>query len=203
MVKANGYGTDSFLIAKETEDKIDYFGVAFASNGFALRAHGIKKPIFVMASTPQDIPLMAEKNLEPVLYSLDMVKAAVDLNLPIKAHIEIDAGMKRLGVLQKEILEISSLINLSKVKIVSVFAHLVAPGEVIHDTYTHQQASYFNSCFDLLHKNLSHKPFKQLSPTGAITRFEQYQYDMVRLGIGIYGYDPANELNDKLKTVST
>lgn len=203
MVKANGYGTNSLLVAKATEDKIDYFGVAFPANGFTLREHGIKKPIFVMASTPQDIANMANKNLEPVLYSLDMVKAAVALNLPIKAHIEIDAGMKRLGVLQEEILEIISLINPSKVKVVSVFAHLVAPGEATHDMFTHQQAIYFNRCFDLLYKRLSHKPFKQLSPTGAITRFEEYQYDMVRLGIGIYGYDPANQLNDRLKTVAT
>ena len=203
MVKANGYGTDSLLVAKVTEDKIDYFGVAFPATGFALRENGIKKPIFVMASTPQDLANMASKNLEPVLYSLDMIKAAVALNQPIKAHIEIDAGMKRLGVLQEELLEIISLINLSEVTVVSVFAHLVAPGEAVHDKFTHQQAFYFNNCFDLLYKGLTHKPFKQLSPTGAITRFEQYQYDMVRLGIGIYGYDPANKLNNKLKPVAT
>lgn len=203
MVKANGYGTDDLLVAQAVEDRVDYFGVAFPANAFALRENGINKPIFVMASTPRELGKMAENNLEPVLYSLDMVKAAVTLNQSIKVHIEIDAGMKRLGVLQEELSEIISLINQSKVEVMSVFAHLVAPGEAEHDKFTYQQASSFNGCFDLLYKGLIHKPFKQLSPTGAITRFEQYQYDMVRLGIGIYGYDPADQLNDKLETVAT
>ncbi len=203
MVKANGYGTDNLLVANEVESKVDYFGVAFPANGFELRANGITKPIFVMASTPHDLAKMANENLEPVLYSIEMVKVAVALNQAIRVHLEIDAGMKRLGLLQHQLEDVITLINNSKVQVVSTFAHVVAPGEPKHDEFTHQQAAYFNTCFEKLHLGLNNTPFKHLMPTGGAIRFKQYQYDMVRLGIGIYGYDSANQLNSQLKTVAT
>ncbi len=203
MVKANGYGTNNLLVAKEVEQHIDYFGVAFAANGYELRSNGIKTPIFVMASTPKDLKRMAQEKLEPVLYSLTMIKAAVALQIPIKVHLEIDAGMKRLGLTKEELAEAILLLNQSNIHVVSVFAHVVAPADPIHDEFTHQQATYFNACFALLYKGLGAKPFKHFMPTSGVIRFKQYQYDLVRLGIGIYGFDPANKLNDTLKTVST
>lgn len=203
MVKANGYGTDNLLVAKEVESKVDYFGVAFPANGFELRANGIKKPILVMAGTAQQLAKMANQNLEPVLYSIEMVQAAVALNQPIRVHLEIDAGMKRLGLLEHQLEDVITLINNSKIHVVSSFAHVVAPGDPKHDKFTHQQAAYFNSCFEELTLGLNNTPFKHLMPTGGAVRFKQYQYDMVRLGIGIYGYDSANQLNSQLKTVAT
>jgi len=203
MVKSNGYGTDPLLVAKTIEKKVDYLGVAFPTTGYDLRENGIETPIFVMASKPSDLSKMAANKMEPVLYSLQMVKAAVELKQPLKVHIEIDAGMKRLGLLSKDINEAIALLNASSVTVISAFAHVVAPGEEIHDEFTHAQASYFNTCFEQLYKGLSHKPFKQLMPTAGVNRFNQYQYDMVRLGIGIYGHDSANLLNNKLKPVAT
>ncbi|MCF6360613.1 MAG: alanine racemase [Cyclobacteriaceae bacterium] len=203
MVKANGYGSDALMVAKATENKVDYLGVAFPSIGYKLREKGIAVPIFVMASTPEELGKLAKEKLEPVLYSLAMVKSAVALNTEIKVHIEIDAGMKRLGLLTEDLPETISLLNQSKITVVSVFAHLVAPADPRHDAYTNEQASYFNSAFNILFNGLEDKPFKQLIPTGGVTRFQQYQYDMVRIGIGIYGYDSADQLNNRLKTVST
>jgi len=203
MVKANGYGCGSLLVAKALESKVDYLGVAYPFNGYEIRSNGIKTPILVMACSPEDLPKVAKENLEPVLYSLSMVKAAVGLNKPIRVHLEVDAGMKRLGFLFEELTEIITLINNSKVVVVSVFAHLVAPADPEHDEFTHQQAAYFNKSFNLLYSQLNHKPFKQLNPSGAVTRFSQYQFDMVRLGIGIYGYDPSHQLNNLLKPVAT
>ena len=203
MVKANGYGTDNLIVAKEVEKKVDYFGVAFATNGYELRSKGIVAPIFVMASTPNDLPKMAQENLEPVLYSVAMIKAAVALDTHIKVHLEIDAGMKRLGLLEGELHEMISLIKGSKIEVISAFAHVVAPGDPKHDAFTQQQASYFNTCFDQLVRDLNKKPFRHLIPTGGISRFANYQYDMVRLGIGIYGYDSSDKINDELKSVTT
>ncbi len=203
MVKANGYGTDNLLVAKEVENKVDYFGVAFPANGFELRANGITKPIFVMASTSQHLVKMANHNLEPVLYSIEMVKETIAINQPIRVHLEIDAGMKRLGLLLHQLEDVVALINNSNVHVVSSFAHVVAPGDPKHDKFTHQQAAYFNACFEKLNLGLNNTLFKHLMPTGGIIRFKQYQYDMVRLGIGIYGYDSANQLNSELKTVAT
>lgn len=203
MVKANGYGTNSLMVAKTIEKEVDYLGVAFPETGLHLRQHGIGAPIFVMASKPCDLEKMGDTNLEPVLYSIEMVKAAVDLNQHLKVHLEVDAGMKRLGLYNEELDEVISLINDSKLAVISVFAHAVAPGETKHDEFTHQQVSYFTHCFNKLYDGLNPKPFKQFMPTGGVSRFAQYQFDMVRLGIGIYGYDPANKLNDQLKPVAT
>lgn len=203
MVKANGYGTDNLLVAKEVEEKVDYFGVAFATNGYELRKNGIVAPIFVMAATPKDLTKLAQENLEPVLYSIEMVKAAIALKKHIKVHLEIDAGMKRLGLHEEEIPEVISLINSSNIEVISAFAHVAAPAESVHDKFTHQQAAYFNTCFKQLALNLNTNPFKHLMPTGGISRFANYQFDMVRLGIGVYGYDSSNLINDILKPVAT
>lgn len=203
MVKANGYGTDNLLVAKEVEQKVDYLGVAFAANGYELRSNGILAPIFVMASTPKDLPKLAQENLEPVLYSVEMVKASIALKKHFKVHLEIDAGMKRLGLLEEELPEVISLINSSKIEVISAFAHVAAPAEPAHDAFTHQQATYFNQCFEQLALNVNTKPFKHLMPTGGISRFSNYQYDMVRLGIGIYGYDSSDQINNLLKPVAT
>jgi len=203
MVKSNGYGTDALMVAKAIEHKVDYLGVAFPATGLMLRKNGITAPIFVMASTPYDLEYMADHQLEPVLYSMETVKSAIAMGKPMKIHLEIEAGMKRLGLYKEELNEAIALINNSALKVVSTFAHVAAPAEPEHDEFTHSQATYFNACFDVLQQELNHPPFKQLMPTGGVLRFSEYQYDMVRLGIGIYGYDSANKLNNQLKPVAT
>jgi len=203
MVKSNGYGTDALMVAKTIEHTVDYLGVAFPATGLMLRENGITAPIFVMAGTPNDLKEMASHQLEPVLYSMEMVKAAITLGKPMNVHLEIEAGMKRLGLYKEELDEVVTLINNSALKVVSAFAHVVAPAEPTHDEFTHTQATYFNACFDVLQQGLNHPLFKQLMPTGGVLRFSEYQYDMVRLGIGIYGYDSANKLNKQLKPVAT
>ncbi len=205
MVKANGYGTNSVEVARQMAPWVDYLGTAYTPNGLALRKDGISTPILVMAAQPEHLPVLLAHQLEPVLYSLEMIKAAIALNQPLKAHIELDTGMKRLGLPMEQVAEAGRLLADSRVKTVSVFSHLVAPSEPQHDAFTHQQATLFNEGYQVLTQPLATKPLKHLASSGAALRFPEYHLDMVRLGIGFYGYNPTNapaniEPMAKLKT---
>jgi len=203
MVKANAYGTDAILVSKAVDKLVDYFGVAYSSNGYILRDNGIKSPIMVMAPEPTDLEKIASYNLEPVLYSLEMIKAGVALDKPLNIHIEIDSGMRRLGIKKEEIQQAISLINQSSLTVISSFSHMVAPSEVEHDTFSHAQATYFEICFKELSNGLSTKPLKHLVSSGGIKRFPQYHFDMVRLGIGFYGFDPTQLIHNQVVSMAT
>ncbi len=202
MVKANGYGTDSILVSKAVEQHVDYLGAAYSSNAFLLRDKGIKIPIMVMAPEPNDLEKIANYKLEPVLYSLDIIKAAIATGKPLSVHIEIDSGMKRLGLIKEHIKEAIELLNNSQLKTLSVFSHLAGSAEKEHNTFTHEQAAYFNTCFTLLNKGLIANPFKHLVNSGGIKKFPQYHFDMVRLGIGFYGFDPTHFMKDSIQAMA-
>lgn len=202
MVKANGYGTDSVLVSKAVEKEVDYLGAAYSSNAHRLRDKGITAPIMVMAPEPSDLQKLSDNKLEPVLYSLEMIKAAIAINQPFKAHIEIDSGMKRLGLQQEELDEASMLLNNSQVEVESVFSHMVAPSEPEHDAFSQTQAAVFNTCYDILSKGLNTTPFKHLVSSGGTNRFPQFTFDMIRLGIGFYGYDPTHLLQDNIEPIA-
>lgn len=204
MVKANGYGTDSVLIANAVDHQVDYLGAAYSSNAYQLRESGVKTPIMVMAPEPSDLKkLTTYEELEPVLYSLEMIRVAAGLNQPIKAHIEIDSGMRRLGLAEEELPEAIDLLSNSNIIVESIFSHLVGPAEEEHDDFTRQQAEHFNKCYALLSEKLNIKPIKHLTSSAGVVRFPEYQFDMVRVGIGFYGYDPAQHIQDTLLPIVT
>lgn len=204
MVKANGYGTDSVMVASAVDHQVDYLGAAYSSNAYQLRESGVKTPIMVMAPEPADLTKLVLYNaLEPVLYSLEIIKAAAELNQPIRAHIEIDSGMRRLGLKKEELEEAQSLILGSNIEVVSIFSHLAGPAEEEHDVFTEEQAAYFEKCFEVLANRLPNRPLKHLASSAGLARFPQYQFDMVRIGIGFYGYDPAHLIQNKLQTIAT
>jgi Alr-MurF fusion protein len=203
MVKANGYGTDSILVSKAVEGLVDYLGAAYTSNALLLRESGITMPIMVMAPEPDDLEKIASNNLEPVLYSLEMIKAAIDINKALSVHIEIDSGMKRLGLTTPELKEAAVLVNNSKLNVLSIFSHLAGPSEMDHDNFTHTQAAYFEKCYTEFDKDLKSTPFKHLVSSGGIKNFPQYHFDMVRLGIGFYGFDPTHFMADQVLSMAT
>ena len=203
MVKSNGYGTDSVLVSKTVENKIDYLGAAYSSNAYKLRDNGITAPIMVMAPEPSDLSKIADYQLEPVLYSMEMIRASIAINKPLNVHVEIDSGMKRLGLNKDELEEAIELLNNSNVDVKSVFSHLVGTSEPKHDNFTHLQANTFNDCFDILSKGLNTEPFKHLVSSGGAVRFPQYKFDMVRLGIGFYGFDPTHLIQSSIKPIAT
>ncbi|MBU8891183.1 MAG: bifunctional UDP-N-acetylmuramoyl-tripeptide:D-alanyl-D-alanine ligase/alanine racemase [Bacteroidales bacterium] len=208
MVKALSYGSGTYEIASVLQyQRADYLGVAFADEGVALRHAGIVIPVIVMNPGQSSFELMLEHNLEPEIYNFNIlnqfksaVKKANINNYPI--HIKLDTGMNRLGFVKSEIGKlIKELNNSDTVKVASVFSHLAASDEDVHDQYTFDQVSLFSELSDSIAQKIGYPVIRHISNSAGIERFPDAQFDMVRLGIGLYGVSATNQ--NKLATVST
>lgn len=207
MVKAFSYGSGSFEIANLLQfHKVDYLAVAYADEGIALRKAGISLPIMVMSPEESAFEAIIKHQLEPEIYSIDILNSFVnalsdyDFNYPI--HIKIDSGMHRLGFDQAEISTLTGLLkDNTKVKVQSIFSHLVASGEAEHDGFTQGQIERFKAMAQQLTEILTYKPLLHIANTSGISRWPEGQMDMVRLGIGLYGFDSALPHNRGLQTV--
>lgn len=209
MVKAFGYGAGSYEIAKTLQDRgADYLAVAVADEGAELRKAGITMPIIVMNPEMSSFRTLFSYRLEPEIYSFNLLNAllAEGEKLGVSGypiHIKIDSGMHRLGFTENQIDELAGLLQSQIVLMArSVFSHLAGSDEAQHDGYTLQQAATFNRCADKIQAASKHKVMRHLLNTAGITRFSEYQADMVRLGIGLYGVSPIDE-NQGLRPVST
>lgn len=199
MVKAFSYGSGSFEIAGLLQhQKVDYLGVAFADEGIELRRAGITLPIIVMNPEKRSFPVMIQYDLEPEIYSfkvLDEFAKAVDNDgiseYPI--HIKIDTGMSRLGFLKTEIQAlITSLLQNSGLKIKSAFSHLAGSEALEHDPFTQQQIDQFTQTTAQIEQAVGYHFWRHILNSSGIERFPQAQFDMVRLGIGLYGISAVN-----------
>ena len=194
MVKAFAYGSGSVEVARTLQHHhCDYLAVAVADEGAELRREGIRIPIVVMNPEKAGFGLIFDHKLEPEIYSfrlLDLfIEAAEKLGIsdyPI--HVKIDSGMHRLGFEAQDIERlIERLQNQNCVKVRSVFSHLAGADEERFDSFTHQQAEIFVACADKLQKAFPHRIMRHILNSSGIERFPEYQFDMVRLGIGHYG----------------
>ena len=203
MVKAFSYGSGSHEIAYLLQhEAIDYLAVAYTDEGVDLRKAGIRLPIMVMNTTETGFDNLLLYKLEPEIYSFNVLKAFRNYlknrnitEYPI--HIKLDTGMHRLGFMQENIVELCELLKDEKVfKIKSVFSHLVASENAEQDDFTLHQASLFSSMALQIEKTTGYIFIKHLSNTSAIHRHAQLQFDMVRLGIGLYGVDEQLSLQN-------
>lgn len=195
MVKAFAYGTGSVEISRALQDcgMVDYLAVAVADEGIELRKAGITLPIIVMDPEVAALDLIIENNLQPNIYSLSVLDDIIHTaeakgleDLPI--HIKIDSGMHRLGFYQEDIPALIERLQQQKaVRVASVFSHLAGSDEAQFDSFTHEQARYFQACATQLQSALNYPIIKHLCNTAGIERFPEYHYDMCRLGIGLYG----------------
>jgi len=194
MVKASGYGAGSYEIAKTLQDcGCDYLAVAVQDEGVELRKASITMPIIVLNPNGVNYKAMFQYHLEPELYSLDMARDLIKegrrygvQGFPV--HIKIDSGMHRLGFTRDQLPELIALLKEQDVvKPASVFTHLSVADDPSQDPYTLQQFDYFESCSDLLQQQFDHHIMRHALNTSGIVRFPERQYDMVRIGIGLYG----------------
>lgn len=208
MVKAFAYGSGSHEIASLLQfHRVDYLGVAFTDEGIALREAGITLPIIVLNPNYGSHELMIEYNLEPEIYSFSSLEnfAAVAARMGVNSypiHIKIDTGMHRLGFGLESV--DSLLFNLKKtssVRVKSILSHLVATDDPNHDEFTNYQIDEFESVCSMLSSSLGYKPMMHILNSAGIERFSRAQFDMVRLGIGLYGVSTV--YGDKLQNVST
>lgn len=208
MIKASAYGSGSVEVARILQQQgVDYLAVAYIDEGIDLRKAGIKLPIMVMNSGMDFIERMAEFDLEPEIYApaqLDTLLAylsAADERL--RAHIKLDTGMHRLGFTMDEVPAlIEKIRDNDHIEIVSIFSHLAGSGESLFDDYTNYQAEYFDRMSAAIADGLGIRPMRHILNSSGIARFPQYQFEMVRLGIGLYGFDPSGFVSD-LQTVMT
>jgi len=212
MVKAFAYGSGAVEVARTLQhNRCDYLAVAVADEGAELRQEGIRIPIIVMNPEKGSFGMIFDNKLEPEIYSFRLldsfVVAAEKLGLtdyPI--HIKIDSGMHRLGFEPQDMEQLlEKLKNQSQVKVRSVFSHLSGSDDAKFDAFTKQQVSVFSACADQLSTVFSHHIMRHILNSAGIERFPEYQFDMVRLGIGHYGISSVPEVNLKqvcaLKTV--
>ncbi|MEJ5961098.1 bifunctional UDP-N-acetylmuramoyl-tripeptide:D-alanyl-D-alanine ligase/alanine racemase [Pedobacter immunditicola] len=208
MVKAFSYGSGSFEIANVLQyHKVDYLAVAYTDEGIALRKAGITLPIMVMSPEPSAFEAIVKYKLEPELYNLDILQSfldfLIDLAHPYPVHLKIDTGMHRLGFEETEITDLLiTLKTADKFKVMSVFSHLVGSDEELHDEFSQHQIDRFLEITERIEMELGYKFIRHIANTAAITRFPAAQLDMVRLGIGLYGFDAGLPHSRGLHTVA-
>lgn len=211
MVKASAYGAGSYEIAKTLQDhRVDYLAVAVADEGSDLRKAGITSSIIIMNPELTAFKTMFDYKLEPEVYNFhlldELVKAAEKegvTNFPI--HIKLDTGMHRLGFAPSEMPELIRRLKRQTAVIPrSVFSHLVGSDSTQFDTFTRSQIEMFETASQELQAAFSHKILRHICNTAGIERYSEAQFDMVRLGVGLYGVDPfTNRMHHNVSTLKT
>ncbi|WP_334167481.1 bifunctional UDP-N-acetylmuramoyl-tripeptide:D-alanyl-D-alanine ligase/alanine racemase [Phocaeicola paurosaccharolyticus] len=211
MVKAFAYGAGSFEISKTLQDhRVDYLAVAVADEGSELRKAGITSSIMIMNPELSAFKTMFDYRLEPEVYSFnlleELIKAAEKegvTNFPI--HIKLDTGMHRLGFIPEEIPELIRRLKSQNAVIPrSVFSHLVGSDSDQFDSFTKRQIETFEKASTELQDAFSHKIIRHICNTAGIERFPGAQFDMCRLGLGLYGVDPyTNKILHNVSTLKT
>ncbi len=210
MVKAFGYGNGGFEIAKLLEHhKVDYLGVAFADEGILLKNAGIKLPIMVLNPESTSFSAIIQHQLEPEIYSIKGLNAFLKIaeqkklkHFPI--HIKLDTGMHRLGFEEENMAELISILKENKtVEVKSILSHLATSDDLKNKDFANFQINLFEKLSTILTNELQIKPIRHILNTSGISNFPEAQYDMVRLGIGLYGISNDENEQKQLENVGT
>jgi len=211
MVKAMGYGSGSTEIARTLQHiGANYLAVAYADEGVELRQSQVNLPIMVMSPEEDAFADIINYNLEPEIYSFKVLHAfvkqvdALGIVEPYPVHLKIDTGMHRLGFEEKDLGKL--LIDLKaypQLKIKSVFSHLVGSDNEALDDFTKEQIRLFEKVFTDIENKIGYKVLKHLCNSSGISRFKSAHYNMVRLGIGMYGIGTNKFEQIQLENVGT
>ena len=219
MVKAFSYGSGSYEIANLLQyHRADYLAVAYADEGVELRKAGIHLPIMVMSPEEHSLDTLLKYNLEPEIYNmqiLDQLIEAVKRNQTsnqeaVRVHIKLDTGMHRLGFQEDEIDELikrlaggSDIEDASGITVVSVFSHLAASEDEREDEFTAKQIAAFERMSSRIISAVGYPVLRHILNSAGISRFPAAQFDMVRLGIGLYGVGANENEQLQMRNVST
>lgn len=215
MVKAFSYGSGSFEIANVLQfHRVDYLAVAYADEGVELRRAGIRLPVMVMNPEEQSYEAMIRYKLEPEIFSFRVLQQFTEAvkrfrqsfpeQAAVPVHIKLDTGMRRLGFEEAELNElIVRLRNSRELVVRSVFSHLAASDEQEHDEFTRRQIRSFTTMSDEIRRYFSYPIDRHILNSAGILRFPDAQFEMVRLGIGLYGIAATEEEQKHLRHVST
>ena len=212
MVKAYGYGAGGPDVARVlASNGVDYLGVAYVDEGVSIRKSGISIPIMVMNPAKEAFSTLINYDLEPEIYSLEMFQEFAKtletegvLGSDYKIHIKIDTGMNRLGFKPDDVEPfLKVLLKYPYFKVASVFSHLVGSDDSEFDVFTENQINLFNSISEKIENKIGYRFIKHILNTGGIERFPEAQFDMVRLGIGIYGIAADRDNQQHLENVTS
>ncbi len=208
VVKAAAYGSGHYEIARLLEhQKIDYLAVAYPDEGIILRQKGIQTPIMVMNAGTADFSSLLDFQLEPEIFSIhqcERLLKEIGKLIPVGIHIKLDTGMHRLGFLKQDLKQLILFLNDNpQIEVKSIFSHLAGSDSQIWDDFTIEQAKLFDLMVDQLKAGTGKIPLLHLLNSGGIARHPHLQYDMIRLGIGMYGIDSNPELSKKLEKAHT
>ena len=205
VVKAFGYGSDGVQVAKFLEDKVDYFAVAYTHEGIAIREANIKTPILVLHPQIQNLKAIVDFRLEPNLYNFKIFNAFLKLadeaplmNYPI--HIKFNTGLNRLGFWHTDIPKIlTDLKGFTHIKVQSLFSHLAASEDLEEKEFTINQLNSFAYIAQQFYKHLGYEPMLHILNTSGVVNYAKAQFDMVRVGIGLYGFGNDEKETAQLK----
>lgn len=208
MVKAFAYGSGNEVAAWLQYHRVDYLTVAYPDEGTALRQNGISLPIMVMNADPDSYSTLFEHNLEPEIYSFRVLEAYLKAkslwDKAGKIHLKIDTGMHRLGFVEAEIPSLIEILNqYPTVEVASIFSHLVGADSAEHNDFSRSQIELFERASAKIMVGIGYQPLRHICNTAGIIRFPEARYDMVRLGIGMYGVESSGIEKDVLETVTT
>ncbi|MFC4873885.1 bifunctional UDP-N-acetylmuramoyl-tripeptide:D-alanyl-D-alanine ligase/alanine racemase [Negadavirga shengliensis] len=207
MVKAFAYGGGSAEIANHLQSLgADYLAVAYADEGVYLRQKGIRLPIMVMNTDVNTFHLLDEYRLEPVIYSIrifnELIHYVKNHSLFPSVHLELETGMRRLGIDRDALQELASLIHdYPELKVASLYTHLAGADEAVHDKFTQKQLQQFSDMCDKIIAFLGYTPLRHVLNSAGIIRYPEYAFDMVRLGIGVYGVEVSGREQSSLQQV--
>ncbi len=210
VVKAFAYGSDACEIASYLQELgVDYFAVAYVNEGVALRKAGITKPILVLHPQAVNFKMLIEYHLEPSLYHTTILNDFIKIasaerqnNYPI--HIKFNTGLNRLGFGGNDVnLIASTLEKTNAVKVLSVFSHLAASEDLNEKEFTLNQIHSFKIITKKLTEAIGYKPMIHICNTSGVLNYPEAHLDMVRSGIGLYGFGNSEKENKNLKPIAT
>lgn len=202
LVKANAYGHGAVEFASMMQaEGADYLAVALPVEGVELRRNGISLPVLVLTAGTDFFPEIIDNHLEPGIPNLYTLEALCDeldrrsvKGYPV--HIKLDTGMHRLGFMPAEIPSLLDFLSChDQVRVTSVYSHLAAAEDPAEDAFTLGQIDTFRNGASLISGVLPYKPMWHILNSAGIERFPDFQFDMVRLGIGVYGISALPEVH--------
>ena len=209
MVKAFAYGGGAAEIANHLQTLgVDYLAVAYSDEGVSLRKQGIQLPIMVLNPVEESFDLLCQYQLEPVVFNPEFFKKlgnfARNQGLTLSIHLDLDTGMNRLGFERAQVGELKDLLlDFPELKVASLYTHLVGADEEAHHDFSVHQLQLFMEMSEAIGSILSYKPLLHALNSAGIVRYADYQLDLVRLGIGLYGVEVTGKHDSSLKAVST
>ncbi|SFZ90304.1 alanine racemase [Flaviramulus basaltis] len=210
VVKAFAYGSDAVEIANYLQNlDVDYFAVAYINEGITLRNAGITKPILVLHPQAVNFKKLIKHCLEPSLYNakilnefIEIASAEKQTNYPV--HLKFNTGLNRLGFGENDVDFIASKLKETEaIKVKSIFSHLAASEDLDEKIFTKNQIKNFETIAGNFTKCIGYRPMFHICNTSGVLNYPEAHFDMVRSGIGLYGFGNSEKENKNFKPIGT